>query len=481
MKQGPGLWKKRDSVFLRFAGLVSVILILVFGFILFTAVKIESFARESYGIYKENVSGPSASYNRVIFAAHRVITACAPLPEELFETLLDRKEGLCANLLGHASYAKKIDAALLVRILGHDPLFLARRINASNADYDAALVSLKAVFDEAVKTPFPADKAKLLEDFKAETVQLLSLLEARGNLLVQMEDYLFTVSKERSAQILRNSLILLFFFSVLILILGLAMGFYLRSLYRTRAELTLHRDHLSELVDRRTEELNGVNIRLRSEIDERKRIEDLLRVALKDKETLLKEVYHRIKNNLNMIVGLISLQKEGSTPEGRTGLENLENRISAIAMIHAKLYRSPDLSGVGLSEYLGDLAASLVRSLSSYSEGIRIECEVPEIKLPADTIIPLGLMVTEIITNAIKHGFRGRSGGVISIQGETGTEDFRLSIGNNGTPPESEDRILKSASLGAVLIQSFCAQLGGTFTLDISSGTKYIFHLPIKS
>ena len=434
------------------------------------AVGVARLAGEGYRSYRENVIDQSASLARVIFAAHRVV-AFAPKPGEPPALLLERRMSASVGLLSHAQFVARKDRDFLAQMLGDDPLMLGERSAASDRDYEAALASLRLIADRAAKAEDAAVRERLLDYFKAETGKFMELLEARSMVLVQLEDQLFTVSKERITQLLGHSGSLVLSVAALFVALGAATVLYLRSLLRTQAELALHRNHLSELVDRRTAELSA-------EIEERRRVEELLRATVSERETLLKEVYHRVKNNLTMVNSLIGLQRSESPPEAGAVFEDLESRVAAISLIHEKLYKSTDLRGIGLEEYLGDLARSLVRSLCEDPESIRVESEAPGIRLPADVLIPLGLMATEIVTNAIKHGFKGRAGGLLTIQAEAGERGLVLVIADDGAPAACASAILESHSLGALLVQDLCKQLKGSLELVLAGGTSYRFTFP---
>lgn len=449
--------------FLPIAALGTAILVAVLVLAYANAVELENLARENSSGYKENVIDQSSTLTRVIFAAHRVM-GIAPLPGESPARLQDRRLRSSEGLLSHAQYVRKIDPAFLGQILGPDPLMLGERTASSDRDYEAALASLRVLAERAAAATAPAERGKILDAFETGTGAFMGLLEARSMLLVQMEDYLYTLSKQQIAHVLRHSSIVVLSFSVLFIALGVSIALYLRSMFRYQAELARHRNHLSEMVEQRTDELSSTN--------------ELLRATLKEKETLLKEVYHRVKNNLTMVNSLISLQKSDSPPGIASSFEDLESRVAAISLIHEKLYKSPDLENIILADYLVDLASSLVRSLREDPESIRVECSSPAISLPADVIIPLGLMATEIVTNSIKHGFRGRACGLISIRAETGEGGLRLAIGNDGLPPERPEAILESHSLGSLLIHDLCAQLDGSFELSIEGGTHYNFSFP---
>ncbi|MDP3179218.1 MAG: sensor histidine kinase [Spirochaetaceae bacterium] len=229
-------------------------------------------------------------------------------------------------------------------------------------------------------------------------------------------------------------------------------------------------------MDQRTAELSVANDALHEEIEERVRVEALLRSALKARELLIKEVHHRVKNNLSILNSLIELQKSYAKDCG--SLDDLQSRLDAVAIIHEKLYRSADLANIDFAEYLRDLARSLVHTLRDDPASIDIQLDSPAIMMSADTLVSLGLIATEIITNALKHGFVARRGGRISIRAESSAGGLTLTIGDDGVPPASQALLFESNSLGVLLIRELCAQLRGTMEVDIEGGTEYRFRFP---
>jgi len=476
MIEGSQPENRHGSHFLLFTIIASATILTVSTLSFMNVVELGQLAKEDNNSYKENVIDQSSSLSRVIFAAHRVLT-CVPIEGELPEQFIERRIRVSEGLLSHSDFIRKIDREFIDQILAEDPLMLGERSEMSNRDYEIALAQMRETLGLAKQATKATEKTRLLDTVETQSKSFMSLLESRSMFLVQMGDYIFTVSRQRTAHILGHSSRLILSFSVLLLVVAFSFGLYLRSLLRTQSELSLHRSHLRELVERKTAELTSSNSQLRAEIIEREKAETKLRILVSEKETLLKEVYHRVKNNLNMVNSLITLQKNEIPPEARPLFADLESRIAAIALIHEKLYRSADLTGIGLEEYMTDLARGLLFSLSGKPESIRLEIDAPEIQLPADILIPLGLIAAEVITNSIKHGFRFQNGDAITIRATKGT-GISIVIGDNGTPPKDADTILKSHSLGALLIQSLCEQLGGSMELSIDGGTIYSFNFP---
>jgi two-component sensor histidine kinase len=196
-----------------------------------------------------------------------------------------------------------------------------------------------------------------------------------------------------------------------------------------------------------------------------------------EKEMLLKEVHHRVKNNLQTVSSLLRMQ--GRSIEDAQTLSQIrssQNRVVCMAMVHEMLYQREDLSCIEYSTYVHQLGDYLVKSIKGPESNIRLNIDIPEIELGIDTAIPLGLLINEAVTNALKYGFEGRDSGEISISLEKEDKhEFVLRIGDDGIGyPESMD-YKSSKSLGLKLIHNLSRQLKGSVIRDLSKrGTNYI-------
>ena len=215
------------------------------------------------------------------------------------------------------------------------------------------------------------------------------------------------------------------------------------------------------------------------DVTESKRAEGLLRASLDEKDILLKEVHHRVKNNLQVISSLLSLQarsvEDGAT---RSLLLHNQSRVFAMALVHEELYRSEDLGRVAMSEYL----VKLFRYQASVHDAQkRIEvsfesCE--EIYLPADQAIPCGLIVNELISNSFKHAFPQRSGRmVVTLSKRPGNMEVRVWDDGAGLPLGFS--IESTKSLGLKVVQILTKQLNGTITMPQGEGCCFALCIPI--
>ena len=196
---------------------------------------------------------------------------------------------------------------------------------------------------------------------------------------------------------------------------------------------------------------------------------------------LIKEIHHRVKNNLQVIASLLRLQ--GSTIEDhdlQQVFDQSQSRVTSMALIHEKLYKGDDLAQLDLALYLKELFAELV-DLNSVSGTIRYRTTIePGLQLDLNTMVPLGLILNELITNSFKHAFKGRSGGNIELAiHRVDGGDIDLQYRDDGVGIPQEKLLNDGATLGVSLIESLVEQLNGYFTVDSdAAGTRY--HIRIK-
>lgn len=198
---------------------------------------------------------------------------------------------------------------------------------------------------------------------------------------------------------------------------------------------------------------------------------------IKEKETLLREVHHRVKNNLQTVSSLLSLQSRNITDKKmKSLLKSSQNRVISMAMVHEMLYMREDLSKIEYKSYVEELSEYLVRSVKGAENRVKLNIDIPDIKLGIDTAIPLGLLINEALTNALKYGIREDCEGEINIALKKEDEkDYILNIGDNGEGFSDQLNYKNSKSLGLKLIHNLARQLKGTIIRDSSKkGTNYI-------
>lgn len=231
----------------------------------------------------------------------------------------------------------------------------------------------------------------------------------------------------------------------------------------------------------------GLYARAQQEIVERMRAEERIEASLREKEVLLKEIHHRVKNNLQIVSSLLNLQASHiHDPQALRVLCDGRHRIRSMALIHEKLYKSQDLARIDFAEYIRDLVAYLFRSHADLVRAIALRIETEAVCLGIDSAVPCGLILNELLLNALKHAFpagwaprfeQGRSDGAqgeIRVELHTGL-DHRLSLivsdDGVGFPPGLDFR--NTSSLGLQLVNTLVKQLDGTLELNHSGGTTF--------
>jgi two-component sensor histidine kinase len=198
---------------------------------------------------------------------------------------------------------------------------------------------------------------------------------------------------------------------------------------------------------------------------------------INEKETLLKEVHHRVKNNLQTVSSLLSLQARNAPDEQtKSLLKSSQNRVISMAMVHEMLYMREDISKIGYKSYVQELAEYLVRSIKGTSSNITLDIDIPDVRLNIDTAIPLGLLINEAVTNALKYGIVDDTQGHIFIKLRKGDNDeYLLNIGDTGIGYSETINHKTTKSLGLKLIHNLARQLRGSIARDITrKGTHYI-------
>lgn len=213
-----------------------------------------------------------------------------------------------------------------------------------------------------------------------------------------------------------------------------------------------------------------------------KRKDTLLQASLREKETLLKEVHHRVKNSLQMVSSMLSLQMhELSDREKDRILRDSRDRIEAMALIHERLCHSSDVSRVDMAEYLEGLVSAVFATHRLSSRRVRVETSVDPVVLDLDTAVSAGLMANELLTNAVKHAFPADSEGTITLAMEEPEPGrYRLSVFDDGIGLPSRVRVGKPDSLGLSLVHELARQLRGTVRAESSEGTHVVVEFSAK-
>lgn len=210
------------------------------------------------------------------------------------------------------------------------------------------------------------------------------------------------------------------------------------------------------------------------------RTKDQLRQSLQDKETILRELYHRTKNDLTVVSSLLRLQGSRITdPQAQAILQDLQDKIHSMSLVHQKLYRSASLSNIDLSSYIRDLAGEMLQSRQRTQGHIDLQFDLEPLVLPINTAVPIGLVLTELISNAMKHAFPDGRDGTITIILQKGRESRAvLEIRDNGVgmPAEAQPADSLGLEISRAIVES---QLRGSISLIPDNGVCWHLEFPI--
>lgn len=204
-----------------------------------------------------------------------------------------------------------------------------------------------------------------------------------------------------------------------------------------------------------------------------KETQKTLRTSLREKEVLLKEIHHRVKNNLQVISSLINMQiRKLDTAPAKNALLECQSRIQAIALIHEKLYQSSNYARISLPEYVRSLVTDIFQATGASQKNIHFELDIPHLSIAIDKAIPCALIINELVTNSIKHAFPNRTGVIIvKIQNTNG--QYMVNIEDNGIGLPPGFSIESSQSLGLQLVTILVDQLNGQIRIQRENGTRY--------
>ena len=206
----------------------------------------------------------------------------------------------------------------------------------------------------------------------------------------------------------------------------------------------------------------------------------LIEQNLAEKEMLLKEIHHRVKNNLQIVSSLLNLQSRNVHDEAaRDAMREGQNRVKSMAIIHQNLYQEDDLIGVDTGQYIAKLTDSLRRSYNIDPDRISITTDIEAGKQDVDLMIPLGLITNELISNALKHAFTDGRQGHISVSLKRENNNLKLSVKDNGVGIPDKDVSNTSASMGMKIVHAFTSKLKGQLSVHEDEGTEFILKIPV--
>ncbi len=208
-----------------------------------------------------------------------------------------------------------------------------------------------------------------------------------------------------------------------------------------------------------------------------------LQESLEEKDVLLNEIHHRVKNNLQVIVSLLGLQKrQAENPEVKQILERCQNRILSMSMVHRKIYDTDWFSEMDLSEYVPDLTQHLIDAQSSADTEITAKFDLVSCPLDLDRLVPFGMVLAELITNALEHAFEGRDRGTIEVYGQLEEDGIlRLSVRDDGVGWTPVGPLRETNSLGLKLLDNLVRkQLRGGIEFEQNNGSTVHLSIPFE-
>jgi len=220
-------------------------------------------------------------------------------------------------------------------------------------------------------------------------------------------------------------------------------------------------------------DLNRTTSSLKMEIKEREKAEEQIKKDLLEKNTLLQELYHRTKNNMQVISSMLKMEaRRSNNKDLQTSFKEITGKINTMALVHQKLYQAKDLSRINLKEYIVDLIQLITRSYSTQARNVSFQYDLEDIFVLIDTVMPLGLVLNELISNVFKHAFPDNAKGILKIVLKLGSENaILLSLKDNGIGIPDDLELRESKSMGLQTMFSLIEhQLLGSVEYEVENG-----------
>ncbi len=215
-------------------------------------------------------------------------------------------------------------------------------------------------------------------------------------------------------------------------------------------------------------------------ISERRKYEDALDASLKEKEILLSEIHHRVKNNLSIVSSLVELQKNSVENISEEDLKEIQDRIKSIALVHEKLYQTDTLADVDLADYIDDLIEMISTSFGSKSKIVEFRKDLDSVKVHITKAVPAGLIINELINNCYKYAFKESDSGLINVSLNVKGDYATIGIQDNGKGLPEDFSINGGDSLGMTLVQALTSQLEGELTFESDNGARFNVKFPLN-
>jgi two-component sensor histidine kinase len=210
--------------------------------------------------------------------------------------------------------------------------------------------------------------------------------------------------------------------------------------------------------------------------------EKALKKSLDEKEVLLKEIHHRVKNNMAIVLSLLSMQARRVVGERNLrAFKDSRNRIMAMALIHEQLYHSKDLSNIRVEEYFLSLLDKLMGSFGVNPGSVKFDLDIQVETLNIDRLIPCGLIVNELVSNSFKYAFHETENGVVYISLISENGECVLTVGDNGSGLPEDFDVKKTDTLGLQIVDSLALQLGSSLEVKHGSGSRFVIRFKEKS
>ncbi|NYB51251.1 MAG: PAS domain S-box protein [Methanobacteriaceae archaeon] len=217
------------------------------------------------------------------------------------------------------------------------------------------------------------------------------------------------------------------------------------------------------------------------ESENRRQAEKKIIQSLNEKEVLLREIHHRVKNNMQVISSLLNLQSRSIENESvRDVFKESQNRVRSMSMVHELLYRSPDLASIYFKDYIRNLVNTLFQSYNAHNREIKLKADIEDIKMGIDTAIPLGLIMNELLTNSLNHAFQEGQNGEIKISAKLEGDGYLVTISDNGVGFPDDIDFYQTRSLGLQLVNTLVDQIKGDIKLETEHGKGTKFELRFK-
>jgi len=358
--------------------------------------------------------------------------------------------GIVNSLSNLGSVNLKLGNVKAAKEYAKKSLKLSNELGYSGRIRDAAnLMSRVYQKENNWKKAFAMQKlyVKMRDSIRNEKSKLSSFKVQAKYEIDEVEREKVILEKEKSIEILkasRNRMVSIFFivaFVMALILIAFIYGSYRRKML------------INELLEKQKEDVSRKN---------------------EEKTAMLKEIHHRVKNNLQVVISLLRLQSsEVNDEEVYKMFEETQNRVLSMARLHEQLYRSDDFKSVDTQLHLTQLIEEIIKDYS-IGTNVKLDIDIKDVNLGIKTLIPLGLIVNETISNSLKYGFEGRKEGVVSVHIKPGPNNcFEMIIGDDGVGMSKDFEIDEATSLGTQLIQVFTSQLDGVIERIDKPGTFF--------